>query len=449
MIKKLGPACLIALTLITALGFYMRCESVSETNVTTPLRADALDYFCYAYNLRHQGIYSRARSIFTTPATSLTPDSVRTPGYPLFLLPFVDGPPTSQMLGKIEISQAVISTLTIFVAFFLFLKFLPRSGALVASLLISLSPHLIVGNSYILTESLFCFLLVLSAWSLSLLRTSPSLPRAAFAGISLGIAYLARPVLQFFPIVTFIPLVHDYGRRKGLRLGVSLLLGFLLTLSPWLAHKISVQVKPGDNSLTSDFLHHGMYPDFKYDDNPESYAFPYRFDPRTPEIAGNIIFVLKEISARFIDHPALYLKWYFLGKPIEFWSWNTVQGIGDAFLYPISSTPYVGNRLFEWTHAFMYCLHWPLVALCLLGSLLAWHSSAMRVFEPAAAGVARLASCYVLYFTLVHMIGAPFPRYAFPLRPFQFGMAVFTVVLIHRHLRNRFRPSAQSVSAAS
>jgi 4-amino-4-deoxy-L-arabinose transferase-like glycosyltransferase len=449
MIKKLGPACLIALVLITALGLHMRCKSVLETNVTTPLRADALDYFLYSYNLRHEGTYSRSRSIFTTPAAPIIADAVRSPGYPLFLLPFVDGPPTPQMLVKIEMAQAVISTLTLFVAFLFFLKFLPRSGALVASLLVALSPHLIVGNSYILTESLFCFLLVLSAWSMSLLRASPSPLRAGLTGISMGVASLVRPVLQFFPIVMFIPLVHHFGRRQGLRLGAFLLLGFLLTLSPWLTRNIFVQDIPGNNNLTSDFLHHGMYPDFMFDNNPDSYAFPYRFDPRTPEIAGNIGAVLKEISTRFIDHPALYLKWFLVGKPIEFWSWNTVQGIGDAFLYPISTTPYVGDKLFEWTHALMYCLHWPLVVLCLLGSLLVWHPALVRSLDSDAVGAARLASCFILYFTLLHMIGAPFPRYSFPLRPFQFGMAVFTVILICRHLRERFHRPGEAVTGAT
>lgn len=449
MIKKLGPACLIALVLITALGFYMRCESVSETKVTKPLRSDALDYFCYAYNLRHKGTYSREGLVLSDIGAPASPDAVRSPGYPLFLLPFVDSPPTHAMLGKIVLTQAVLSTLTILIAFFFFLKFLPRPASLVATLLTALSPHLIVGNSYILSESLFCFLLVLSAWASSLLPKSPSPLRAGLTGLSMGLASLVRPVLQYLPVAMFIPLIRDFGRAKGLKLGAFLLLGCMLALSPWLTRNMSVQDKPGDNNLMIDFLHHGIYPDFMFNNDPNSYAFPYRFDPRTPQIGANLGSVLKEVLTRFIDQPAPHLKWFLVGKPVEFWSWNTVQGVGDAFIYPISSTPYTNRRLFAWTHSCMYYLHWPLVALCLLGSLLAWHSSAMRVFEPATAGVTRLASCYVLYFTLVHMIGAPFPRYAFPLRPFQFGMAVFTVVLIHRHARNRFRRSAHGVSAAS
>jgi len=443
MIKKLGPLCLIALILITALGLYMRCESVFGTKVSGPLRRDAKDYFFYAYNLRLKGTYSRTMVDPANPMAPVLPDSVRSPGYPLFLLPFVDGLPTQHMLAKIVMSQAIMSTLTILLAFFFFLKFLPRSGALVASLLTALSPHLIVGNSYVLTESLFCFLLVLSASLLSILRTASSSLRAGVAGVLIGIAALVRPILYFFPIVAVIPLIHAFGRKTGFRLGASLLLAFLLTLSPWVARNFFVQPEPGNNSLMIDFLHHGIYPDFMYNNDPGSYAFPHRYDPRSPEISASSGSVLKEVLTRTIGHPGLYLKWFLIGKPLQFWSWNTVQGVGDAFLYPVTQTPYLDDMLFERTRTLMLWLHWPLVALCLFGSLLVWNPRILRIFDPGVAYVARLASCCILYFTVLHMIGAPFPRYAFPLRPFQFGMAVFSVVLIYRHFRKRFRRPAE------
>lgn len=446
MIKKLGPVCLVALTLITTLGLYMRCESVVRTNVVIPLRRDAKDYFFYAYNLRFKDTYSRTAVDPDNPTAPVPPDSVRSPGYPLFLLPFVDGPPTRQMLTEIALAQAILSTLTILFAFLLYLAFLPRSGALLASLLTALSPHLIAGNSYVLTESLFSFLVVVSAWSLTHLMANPSPVRAGVAGISIGIAALVRPAMQFLPFAAFIPLLHSCRRRDGLRLGAYMLLGFILTLSPWLIRNVSVHSTSNDNSLMADFLHHGIYPEFMYENNPDTKPFPHRVDPRTPEIEGNARAILEEILTRCIDHPGLYLKWYLVGKPIAFWSWNTVQGWRDVFTYAVAETPYHDDELFKWTHTLMYGFHWPLVVLCLLGSLLAWNPRAMKSFDPRTASMARLLSCYILYFTVLHMIGAPFPRYAFPLRPLQFGMAVFTVVLAYRHLRGRLPRSSEALS---
>ena len=49
-------ACLV---LVVLAGGWMRLYSVENTNVHIPIRADAKDYYSYAYNLRERGIYSR------------------------------------------------------------------------------------------------------------------------------------------------------------------------------------------------------------------------------------------------------------------------------------------------------------------------------------------------------------------------------------------------------
>jgi hypothetical protein len=41
----------------------------------------------------------------------------------------------------------------------------------------------------------------------------------------------------------------------------------------------------------------------------------------------------------------------------------------------------------------------------------------------------------LLYFTLIHMVGAPFPRYSFPLRPLFYGLALFPVQVLQASLR--------------
>ena len=64
------------------------------------------------------------------------------------------------MIGWILFSQVIISTLTILFTFLLFDKFLSPLWSSGIVLLVALSPHLIITNSYILTETLFCFLLV-------------------------------------------------------------------------------------------------------------------------------------------------------------------------------------------------------------------------------------------------------------------------------------------------
>ncbi|NLI34712.1 MAG: hypothetical protein GX422_18310 [Deltaproteobacteria bacterium] len=146
---------LLILLCIFLLGLSLRLFSAAETRVDTPIRADARDYYLYAYNLRHHHVYSKDAGPLKSPDATPAPDAVRQPGYPLFLTPFVDSLPSNEILGRIVISQALLSTLTLILSFFLYRSFLPVSLALGASLLTAISPHLIAANSYLLTEPPF------------------------------------------------------------------------------------------------------------------------------------------------------------------------------------------------------------------------------------------------------------------------------------------------------
>jgi hypothetical protein len=110
----------ILLILIIISGFYLRCESVLNTEVIKPLRADAGQYFVYAYNLRHKHTYSHQVGKPADLESPVAPDAVRPPGYPLFLSFFVDGLPNKRMINRILFLQVIISTLTILFTFLLF-----------------------------------------------------------------------------------------------------------------------------------------------------------------------------------------------------------------------------------------------------------------------------------------------------------------------------------------
>jgi hypothetical protein len=425
------------LVLTTIIGFYLRYESGFETRVVAPFRADARDYYMYAYNLRHKQTYSRDITSLTDVRHPVEPDALRSPGYPLFLSIFVDGPPDNRTIVTIVFAQMILSNLVLVLAFCFYKRFLSGYWAVAALLLTALSPHLIVANSYLLTETLFCLLLILSGWLLSLFFFRPSLSLAAVSGLGLGIATLIRPGLQYFPLVLAAILVVHYGRRKGFYFVTALLFGYLLVLSPWIIRNIKVFHSISDDTLKINFLHHGMYPEFKYDGLDKSYGFPYRYDPRSGEISKSTASVLNEIERRFRDEPAQHLKWYLIRKPAIFWSWNIIQGLGDVFTYPIHQTPYQSNFFFRWTHRLMRYLHWPLVMLCAAGSLMVWLPRLKYIYPEKPLYVARFVAALLLYFTVIHVIGAPFPRYSIPLRPFLYGMAIFCLHLFYTSVKTR------------
>lgn len=430
-----GLLAMLVLTII--IGFYLRNKSGSETQVVSPFRADTRDYYMYAYNLRHKQSYSRDISSLIDVRHPVTPDAVRSPGYPLFLSIFVDGPPDNRTIAKIVFAQMILSNLVLVLAYFLYICFLSDSWAVAALLLTALSPHLIVANSYLLTETLFCLLLVLNGCLLSLFFLRPSLLLAAVSGLVLGVATLIRPGLQYFPLLLAVILIVHYGRRKGFHFVAVLLLGYLVILSPWIIRNLEMLHSISDDTLKINFLHHGMYPEFKYDGLDTSYGFPYRYDPRSSEISKSTTSVLSEIARRFRYEPAKHLKWYLIRKPAVFWSWNVIQGLGDVFIYPIRRTPYQSNLFFRWTHRLMRYLHWPLVLLCAAGSIMVWLPRFKYIYPEKSIYVARFVSALLVYFTAIHVVGAPFPRYSIPLRPFLYGMAVFCLQMFYTAVKSK------------
>ena len=434
---------LLVLLCIFFLGLSLRLFAAAETKVHVPIRADARDYYLYAYNLRHHHTYSRDDGALKSVHTAPVPDAVRQPGYPLFLTLFVDGLPSGEMLGKIVISQALLSALTLILAFFLYRFFLPVSLALGASLLTAISPHLIAANSYLLTETLFCLSIVLTACVIGGFARRPTIFRALMVGLLLGVGNLVRPSLQYFPLLMAAFFLIHLGWKKGLQCSAVMIAGFLLIFTPWLIRNHTILGKAIDDRLMINTLHHGMYPNFQYEGDVRTYGYPYHFDPRSNEISQSMGSVVQEIWRHFREEPAKYLKWYLVGKPVAFWSWGIVQGDGDVFIYPVLESPYRGVQLFEITRALSRHLHWVVVCLAAAASLLVWLPLWSNSLGRESLMVARFVAVVLLYFTLLHVVGLPCPRYAVPLRPFLFGMAFLLPFLLSK-LFSRKQPVGQS-----
>jgi hypothetical protein len=428
---------IITLGLVMIIGFYLRSGSWIGTTVQQPIQKDAADYFYYGYNLRFHHTYSKERSQSMESQYKPAPDAIRSPGYPIVLSFLIDGLPSRKLIKKIQLFQMLISTLTLVLAFFFFRCYLTPLMAGIAATFVAISPHLIMFNSYILTETLFAFILVLMGCLTCRYIKHPSSWFSVMLGSFIGFGSLIRPSLQFFPLVMVFWASFHFGLQKSLKSSFFIVLGFMLILSPWMIRNGFTIGKISDNSLMINFLHHGMYPDFKYQQKSASYARPYKFDPRTKEITKNVNSVLEEIRTRFKTDPLNHLKWYLLKKPALFWSWDTVQGFGDFYVYYVSKTPYFENKIFQGTHKIMQKLHGLLVIFGLLGSLAAWIYPRFSGLGKNAIYMARFVAALLIYYTLLHMIGAPFPRYSVPLRPFAYGMAMFFLHCLFMALKSR------------
>ena len=158
-LKRVNPANKRKYTIIVV-GTGLRASYNANTRIVDPVRADAAYYLVYAYNLINHSTFSKDR---TAPPV---PDSYWAPGYPVFLASVIK---ISELLEtdaytSILISQLLLGIGTLFICFLVAASFLPGYWSLLPPFLVAISPHLISTASYILTETLFGFLLILSLY---------------------------------------------------------------------------------------------------------------------------------------------------------------------------------------------------------------------------------------------------------------------------------------------
>jgi 4-amino-4-deoxy-L-arabinose transferase-like glycosyltransferase len=422
----MNVAKLFGILIVVAVACYLRVGVIANTEIDSPIRADAAEYHNYAYNLKYFGVYSRLQSGQET----LSPDALRAPGYPVFLMPFIDRMPTDYMLLKINLCQAILGVLTVLFAWSIYKRLMSYRYAFVAAFLTAISPHLVSFTTYLLTETLCTFLLVLSIWFVLLAYERRSLLLACSSGALIAACALTRPTLNYFIVIVCIFMFIQFGNRQGIKYALSIFLGFILIYSPWIVRNLGVIGSATDNSLIINTIHHGMYPDFMYKGLTNSKGFPYRFDPESPQISANIMSLKNELFRRFLNEPRQHLNWFLVGKPIAFFSWGVVNGWGDIFIYPVIKTPYANNTFYIVSRLFMYWTHEILILLSICACVAVWLPNTAKSFDNNKLVTSRLLSLLVLYFLAIHIIGAPFPRYSVPLRPFNYGMAIFSLSFI-------------------
>lgn len=420
-----------ALAAIFILGLFLRFSVLAGTVVVDPVRADAKKYVTYAYNLSHYGVYSGQGS--SNVEKLPVPDAVIMPGYPIYLNFFLDkdSPILWSELKNSLLVQTLLSSVCVIMVFFIFSPIVGQWFGLLVALLTALSPHLITSNVYLLTESLFIFLMMAWLITLGCIRNKKAtIGLMILCGVLLAVASLTRSWVQYFIVILilFIVFSKEVGQRKRAAYGITG--GFTLVFLIWVIRNI-VSTDGNDSSLMLATLHHGMYPGMMYELNPKSFGFPYRFDPESAFITQSMANFFSVLWTRFIEEPWRYFSWYLWGKASMVMSWNIVAGFGDVFIYPITETPYQNEGVFRWTHNVMHYLHAPLTCLAILGAIVAWFPAKVATLEKSQWQI-RLISLIFIYFIMIHMIAAPFPRYSIPIRPVVYGLAMYFVAELWR-----------------
>jgi 4-amino-4-deoxy-L-arabinose transferase-like glycosyltransferase len=439
---------LLLLALIFLMGFFLRLSVLTGSEVINPIRGDAASYFFYGVNLQSEGTYSRTRPPYFG-GTPPVPDAAAAPVFPFFVAAFLGAQWQAGTAADVYASlrpvlfmQTLLSSLVVLLVYGIGRQFLAIGPALGAALLTAISPHLINANIYLLTESLFTVLFWLSLWLLVRSLAPESRRAGLLAAVVLGLAALTRSVVQYLPFllaVFFIMRSPASWRRWGGFTGV-----FLLVFATWGIRNLVVTGAFSDPQGMTATIQHGSYPDFTYPGLPESRGMPYRYDPEMT-LATPLPESLAIIARRALAMPGDYLWWYTLGKPLALFTWHPVPfdtgdarllTEGDIFIYPTAQTPYAGHPLFKATYLISYMVYRPLLLLAGLAMLLAWLPACRSFWGESLIGM-RLLSLILLYVIGIHMIGAPFPRYAIPFQPLLYLLALGLAAAAWRFWRAR------------
>lgn len=428
------PKHFVILAVILLIAFDLRVQSVIHTVVDTPIRGDAVEYLLYGYNLRHHGTYSKSDTLFAKSEIPPTPDAMRAPVYGMFVSLFLGNPPTDGDLSRLTLAQAVISTLAVLIVFLIARNIIPVPYALAAAGLTAISPHLVASNIYILSETLFSFMLVVAVYAATRINRDDHLELLFLTGVLLAAVALTHPMMLYFNVPAALFLLVYWGWKKGYRKSILLLLGFFVLYGGWTTRNIISIGAGGDNHLMRIVLRTGIYPDLRYQDKPETFPYPYHHDPDFKETSKDLPSVLKEMARALRESPAKQLKWYLIGKPAMLYSWDLKEAYrynerGDVFTYPVVSTPYSYLPHFRLTHWFMRATHGGWVALMAAGIVIAWLPRKRLGLSENATFIARFVSLLLVYHTAVMIAGVSIPRHALAMRPFLYILSMLPVAL--------------------
>ena len=415
--RILGHHITVAL-LIFVVALALRLVYVSSTVIDSPIRADAAKYAMIAVNLVSNNTYTHEQSE--------TPDAFITPGYPLFL--------TAVLAVKQDLNstydfvlrtQSVLMALTAAIVFLLCLQFLPRWAAITGGLLTVFAPHMVTISGYMLTEALFTFIVCLSIYLVALGTRKENLVLLLVGAFFIGIGALVRPSYLLFPIVVAIVILLDKNMLTHRRLKFASLAVLVAALvwSPWSMWKADKD-SSSNNAAASFAL--GSYPNLIHKD-PQYRGTPYVEDPQFEAMAKDMDVALGTTLDRMRGEPGRYARWYLIGKPTTFWSWDLTFGQRGPFIYPVRSSIYSSSGFFMITLSLFKAIH-PLFALLSLAAIVMLLRELLRSrFNTAANTEIYLVAGCITYFTLVHTVFAPLPRYSIPMHPLLYVAGLFAI----------------------
>ena len=426
------------LIVLASIAAFFRLTVVEWTIIDRPLRADAAEYYFTAYNLRVNGIYSRSPGTFVRPPAKVEPDAYRSPGVPLLIVAVADQLANAlQVIRRVQSTNVALGVATVALIFLAAAAVLPLPAAIIVGLLVAGSPHLVSFTTYVLSETPAAFLVALLLAIAAIGIPSQRATRGMFflgLGAIVGCLSLFRPAfLAFAPLLS----LAFPDRRDKWRALIFGCLGAALVVAPWFIRNALNVPQTDAPSLVAATMLDGSYPGFIYDGRKETFPYGAQADPTANETRKSVTRILEKVAMKIADDPVAMTRWYLLEKPVFLLQWDNIDGVGDVFIYPIRQTPFNDDMLFKLVHGAFHYSHYVVLILAAIGAVTVWLWSETAQIAPSKQPVLRIASLLFVFLYLIHIPFFTATRYAVPVFPAIYLLAIFPIVgLIFRLRQN-------------
>jgi 4-amino-4-deoxy-L-arabinose transferase-like glycosyltransferase len=406
---------LLALVGLTVFAWLLRVYFIQIGQVAVPVRGDIREYYAYAWNLYHHGVFSHAWPADAVPAA----DAFRGPGYPLFLAAGMWLQPRPDLWYTLMLhAQAVLGALTVTATVLLARRWLSLGWAVLAGVLMALWPHHIAATGALLSEVVFGAALAFALWCAA--RASEAEGRRAWgwalaSGALFGYAWLVNPLVLLLP-----PLLVACCWRPGKRKAAALLLAmFLLPVVAWSARGLTLPAGSGSLERAEMNFVQGSWPLYhrayiSRNASADGQAVTQAINDEIAQLRLDPAAGTRRIGTRLAGDPGYYARWYLLQKPWLLWDWDIRVGAGGVYFHEVTHSPLQSNPSLRASTAALRALNPLLFALAMAAAVvLAWGRWRRR---PWAGNAATMTALAFLYFTLMHAVLQAEPRYAIPYR---------------------------------
>ncbi|MEV5027356.1 ArnT family glycosyltransferase [Paenibacillus sp. LPE1-1-1.1] len=367
------------------------------------LEGDAMFYDSMVKQWLETGVYGY---------NSTTSNAFVPPGFPIILslVYYIFGENYFNYL----VFQSILSVGAVFLSYLISRMYLEKLFSLFVALLCSIYPSFIYANGLLLTEVLFMFTFLLFIYVFLLGFNNNNRFHIIASGAILGFCVLIRATPAYLIVLLFAYyLIISTNKKIVVKSIVYFMLPFIVVMSPWWIRNYILFDAPvlfatsGNNPLL-----YGVHPYLI--GVLETFDKVYALNP--DELTRSEMWkemAVEKFEEGLVLNTEVYVNWFIFGKINLMWL-----------------KPWVENGTIA---LFMQNIRIPMHILIVIGGLIGAVFSVIKTIKPI-----HVLVIIPIYYTFVHLVYLPLPRYLFPILPFLIILFAFALQILYKKYERKF-----------